>query len=224
MPQNAYGTLMEREFRERNEMITFGKRSPGTDQLSDAELRRQSVKISIHLSKFRKLTAGSVKWHEEQQKLSMMTSAGLGPKLRALFYETTLPKCGKDLYVHSGVVFYFPYNVTIGDNVYFNRNVFITARDEVIIGNNVLIGPNVVINTGNHTFSDRNVPIVKQGHTSEKIVIGDDVWIAANAIILKGVNIGEGSVIAAGAVVNKDVPPYTVVGGVPAKKIKARGD
>jgi len=173
---------------------------------------------------YAKLTAGSVEWHEEQQKLSNMASAGIGPKLRALFYETTLPKCGKNLYVHSGVAFYFPYNISIGDNVYFNRNVFITARDPVSIGDDVLIGPNVVINTGNHTFSDRNVPIVKQGHTSERIVIEDDVWIAANAIILKGVTIGKGAVVAAGAVVNKNVAPYTVVGGVPAKKIKDRGD
>jgi len=215
---------MEREFRERNEMIDFEKRFPGMNILPPAELRRQSCEIDRHLSKFRKLAAGSIEWHEMQQELGMMASAGLGPKLRALFYETTLPKCGKDLYVYPGVTFYFPYNISIGDNVYLNKNVSITARDEVTIGNNVLIGPNVVINTGNHTFSDRDIPIVKQGHTSEKIVIGDDVWIAANAIILKGVNIGEGSVVAAGAVVNKDVPPYTVVGGVPAKIIKIRGE
>jgi acetyltransferase-like isoleucine patch superfamily enzyme len=151
-----------------------------------------------------------------------MASAGTGPKLRAVFYETTLPKCGNNLYVHSGVIFYFPYNISIGDNVYFNRDTFITARDAVEIGNNVLIGPNVVINTGNHTFSDPKMPIVKQGHTSERIVIGDDVWVGANAIILKGVSIGEGSVIAAGAVVTKSVEPYTVVAGVPAKKIKDR--
>ncbi|MDR0509387.1 MAG: acyltransferase [Candidatus Methanoplasma sp.] len=215
---------MEREFRERNEIMDFEKRFPGMNVSSPAEMQQQSREIDRCLSRFRKLTAGSVKWHEEQQKLGMMASAGLGPKLRALFYETTLPKCGKDLYVYPGVTFYFPYNISIGDNVYFNRNVSITARDEVTIGNNVLIGPNVVINTGNHTFSDRDTLIVKQGHTSEKIVIGDDVWIAANAIILKGVNIGEGAVVAAGAVVNKDVPPYTVVGGVPARMIKIRGE
>lgn len=215
---------MEREFRERNEMIEFGKRYPGKDVRSRFEIWRESRMIGSYCRAFGKLTAGSEKWHEMQQHLSAMASAGIGPKLRAMFYEITLPKCGKDLYVHSGVTFYFPYNISIGDNVYLNRNVFITARDAVEIGNNVLIGPNVIINTGNHTFSDRDVPIVRQGHTSEKIVIEDDVWIAASAMILKGVRIGKGAVVAAGAVVNRNVEPYTVVGGVPAKKIKERGD
>ena len=213
---------MERKFRERNEMFEFNKRFNNGEPERPSKDEVDAIKTALSL--YEKLTAGSVEWHEEQQKLSNMASAGIGPKLRALFYETTLPKCGRSLYVHSGVAFYFPYNISIGDNVYFNRNVFITARDPVTIGNDVLIGPNVVINTGNHTFSDRDVPIVKQGHTSERITIGDDVWIAANAIILKGVTVGKGAVIAAGAVVNKDVAPYTLVGGVPAKKIKDRGD
>jgi acetyltransferase-like isoleucine patch superfamily enzyme len=212
---------MEKRFRERNEMFDYNNKfnngKPDGPVLNEA-------RISSYVRRFEKLVCGSEKWHEEQQKLSALASAGNGPRIRALFYETTMPECGNNLYMHSGVIFYFPYNVTIGNNVYFNRNVFITARDNVTIGNDVLIGPNVVINTGNHTFTERNVPIVKQGHTSERIVIEDDVWIAANAVILKGVTIGKGAVVAAGAVVNRDVPPYTVVGGVPAKKIKDRGD
>jgi acetyltransferase-like isoleucine patch superfamily enzyme len=210
------------EFRERNEILEFNRRYPGKNDMSRFGIWRESRAIAVARSKYEGYAAGSVKWHIEQERLSNMASAGPGPKLRAVFYETTLPKCGKGLYVHSGVILYFPYNVCIGDNVYMNRNTFITARDPVEIGNNVLIGPNVVINTGNHTFADPNIPIVKQGHTSEKIVIGDDVWIGANAIILKGVNIGKGSVVAAGAVVTKSVEPYTVVAGVPAKKIKDR--
>jgi len=203
-------------------MIEFTKRFPGKDEMSGFEKWKESRIVRAACSRYGKLTAGSAKWHGEQEKVSAMASAGSGPKLRALFYETTLPKCGKKLYVHTGVIFYFPYNISVGDNVYINRNTFITARDPVEIGNNVLIGPNVVINTGNHTFADPNVPIVMQGHTSEKIVIEDDVWIGANAIILKGVRIGKGSVVAAGAVVTKSVEPYTVVAGVPARKIKER--
>jgi galactoside O-acetyltransferase len=213
---------MRREFRERNEMKEFGRKFPDAKETSFFGRPYESLRVRYASRSYKRYKAGSVKWHVEQQRLSAMASAGSGPKLRAVFYESTLPKCGKDLYVHSGVIFYFPYNISIGDNVYFNRNVFITARDAVEIGDNVLIGPNVVINTGNHTFTDPNIPIVQQGHTSERIVIEDDVWIASNVIILKGVRIGKGSVLAAGCVVTKDVEPYTVVAGVPAKKIKDR--
>ena len=64
--------------------------------------------------------------------------------------------------------------------------------------------------------------IFGSGHEKKKVVIGDDVWIGANAVILPGVTIGEGSVIAAGSIVNKDVEPFSIVGGVPAKVIKMR--
>ena len=70
---------------------------------------------------------------------------------------------------------------------------------------------------------DINTPIYKQGILKAKVIINEYVWIGSNATILKGVNIGRGAIIAAGAVVNKDVPEYTIVGGVPAKTIKKRG-
>ena len=84
------------------------------------------------------------------------------------------------------------------------------------------IAPNVVIIGANHAFADPNKTLKSQGSTSKGIVIEDDVWIATNSSILDGVTIGKGSVVAAGAVVNKDVPPYSVVGGVPAKILKSR--
>jgi len=80
-----------------------------------------------------------------------------------------------------------------------------------------------MIYTSNHRFDRTDIPMIDQGNTEPKaVVIEDDVWIAARAIILPGVRIGKGAVIAAGAVVTKDVPPYTVVGGIPARKIKSR--
>ena len=87
-----------------------------------------------------------------------------------------------------------------------------------------MLGPNVVINDSNHVFIDRDTPITRQGHTAEPIVIEDDVWIASNSVILKGVHIGKGAVVAAGSIVTKDVPPYAVVAGVPARQIKNRGE
>lgn len=89
---------------------------------------------------------------------------------------------------------------------------------EVYIGNNVMIGPNVLITTVGHPLS----PLGRRKHMgiAKPIHIGNDVWIGGNATILPGVTIGNNVVIAAGAVVNRDVPDNCLVGGVPAKKIK----
>lgn len=84
-----------------------------------------------------------------------------------------------------------------------------------------MIGPNVVIRAADHGLS-KDILIRKQQHIGGIIIIEDDVWIGSNAVILKDVKLGKGCVIAAGAVVTKDVEPYTIVGGVPAKKIAER--
>jgi len=112
----------------------------------------------------------------------------------------------------------------IGDNCSLTSNVMINADGggKIIIGNDVLIAPNVVIRACNHNTSRTDIPIRQQGHIIGEIIIQDDVWIGANAVILPNVSIGKGSIIAAGAVVSKDVGKYTIVGGVPAKLIKHR--
>jgi acetyltransferase-like isoleucine patch superfamily enzyme len=112
----------------------------------------------------------------------------------------------------------------IGDNCAFNSNVMVNADGggKIIIGNDVLIAPNVVIRACNHNTSRTDIPIRQQGYIIGEIIIQDDVWIGSNAVILPDVTIGKGSIIAAGAVVSKDVGEYTIVGGVPAKLIKHR--
>ena len=91
------------------------------------------------------------------------------------------------------------------------------------IGDYVLMGPDVVIFTKNHKTSDLNKPIGVQGMTEpRKVTIGNDVWIGQRVMIMPGVKIGDGSIIAAGSVVTKDVPPYAVVGGVPSRVLKMR--
>ena len=114
--------------------------------------------------------------------------------------------------------------VRIGKYCSFNSNVMINARGKgnIIIGNNVLIGPNVVLRSSDHSFDNRSKNIREQGMDDGEIVIKDNVWIGSNSVILKNCILGEGSVIAAGAVVTKDVEPYAVVGGIPAKIIKKR--
>lgn len=92
----------------------------------------------------------------------------------------------------------------------------------VFIGKNVMIAPNVVIVAFNHGFEDIETPMVKQENTEGPILIEDNVWIASNCTIGKGVRIGTGSIIAANSCVNKDIPDYSFAGGVPAKVIRSR--
>ena len=112
--------------------------------------------------------------------------------------------------------------INIGDRVSINSNVILGAANngEIYIGNDVLIGPNVVIRASNHRYGLKSIPINKQGYTGGKIIIEDDVWIGANVVVLPNVLVGKGAVIGAGAVVNRDIPPYAMAGGVPAKVIR----
>jgi galactoside O-acetyltransferase len=114
--------------------------------------------------------------------------------------------------------------IRIGANFSANANVMINARGtgHITIGDSVSIGPNVVLRSNDHVFARVDVPIKDQGMTEGSITIGNDVWIASNAVILQDVRIGDGAVVAAGAVVTKDVPPYVVVGGIPARIIAER--
>jgi galactoside O-acetyltransferase len=114
--------------------------------------------------------------------------------------------------------------IVIGDRFGMNTNSTIGAADygEIIIGNDVMIAQNVVIRASDHEFMDINIPISQQGHRGGKIIIGNGCWIAANVVITANVEIGEHSIIAAGAVVTHDIEPYSIVGGVPAKLIRKR--
>lgn len=92
----------------------------------------------------------------------------------------------------------------------------------VFIGKNVMIAPNVSIVAFNHGYDDVETPMVNQKNTEATVVVEDNVWIASNCTIGKGVRIGTGSIIAANSFVNKDVPPYSIAGGVPVRVIKSR--
>lgn len=115
----------------------------------------------------------------------------------------------------------FASDISLGNFSGIGVNCLIS--NEVYIGDNVLMGPNVMIFTRNHKFERKDIPIRLQGYSETKPVrVMDDVWIGANVIILPGVTINEGAIIAAGAVVTMTVPRYCIYGGVPAKKIKDR--
>ena len=109
-------------------------------------------------------------------------------------------------------------DVIIGDHT--RVGLHNTVIGPVTIGNHVNLAQGITVTALNHNFADNNLRIDEQGVSTNPVTIGDDIWIGANAVILPGVTIGNHSVVAAGAVVTKDVPPHTLVGGVPAKIIK----
>jgi acetyltransferase-like isoleucine patch superfamily enzyme len=122
----------------------------------------------------------------------------------------------------TGVIRNLGQGLEIGDNVGISQNCYIQVRGSVKIGNNVIFGPNVSIFSENHCFSSVKMYINEQGETRKGVTIEDGVWLGSGSIVLDGVTIGLNSIIAAGSVVTKDVPPYSIFGGVPARLIKTR--
>lgn len=114
--------------------------------------------------------------------------------------------------------------IIIGDGCWFGANNHITANYSIHIGRNLLTGKHVTISDNNHGNTDRDsltiAPNKREIVSKGAIVIGDNVWIGEGAIILSGVTIGNGAVVAANSVVTKDVPPFAVIGGNPARIIK----
>ena len=112
--------------------------------------------------------------------------------------------------------------LVVGDNSNIGASCYIGCSGFIRIGSNVMMSPRVSLYAENHNFSDVTRPMKAQGVSREPIVIEDDCWIASHAVVLAGVTIGRGSIIAAGSVVTKDVPPYSIIGGSPARVIRSR--
>ncbi|PKL22027.1 MAG: acyltransferase [Spirochaetae bacterium HGW-Spirochaetae-4] len=122
----------------------------------------------------------------------------------------------------TGVISDLGESLTIGDNVGISQGAFISVRGSIKIGNDVIIGPAVTMISENHKSQEKEIIIRDQGTDRQGIIICNNCWIGANVTILDGVRIGTGAIIAAGAVVTKDIKDYEIVGGVPAKVIKIR--
>lgn len=131
-------------------------------------------------------------------------------------------KVGKMVTFYPGIKINPARNISIGNYVDLAWGVIITTKGGVDIGDRVLIGYRAQIISANHFIPEGKGRIFEAGHVSKRIKIENDVWIGANCVILAGVTIGEGAVIAAGSVVTKDVLPFTIVGGVPSAIIKNR--
>ncbi len=109
----------------------------------------------------------------------------------------------------------------IGAHVRINEHVFL--QGEITIGDYVMMAPNTSIYTITHKFSDAAIPMVQQGKTEpKKVTLKNNCWLGRNVVVLPGITIGEGAIVGANSVVTKDVAPFTIVGGVPAKLIRTR--
>lgn len=140
-------------------------------------------------------------------------------KVRGYCGRFLLDKAGKNINIEPFVDFDYGM-VSLGDNSSFGSHSKVSG---CFVGNNVMIGSHFTVIARDHCIDRIDIPMIQQGFTKIRpIVIDDDVWIGDNVTILKGVHVHSHSVIAAGAVVTKDVPEYAIVGGVPAKIIKFR--
>ena len=145
------------------------------------------------------------------------------------FIKLSFCSCGKHVIVDKNIEVEGTENLMVGSYVYIGKNAVIYAsRAKIHIGNYVMLGPNVSLISGDHRIDVEGNYLYevsdnqKLSSNDQDIVIEDDVWIGANSIVLKGVTIGRGSVVAAGSVVTKNVERYTIVAGNPAKSIKKR--
>ena len=133
------------------------------------------------------------------------------------YQKSKFERCGKNVNIGKGCSFYGAENISVGDDVYIGpKAMFLSTEAKIIMGKKIMFGPEVAIATGNHRTDllgrymfdikvEEKIP-----ENDEDVIINDDVWIGMRAIILKGVTIGEGSIIGAGAIVTKDVPPYSI--------------
>lgn len=131
-------------------------------------------------------------------------------------------KIGRRVVYYPGVWILSGRRLEVGDDVDFAKDVLVTTDGGVSIGDRVLIGYRTQILSSNHVVPKVPDRIFDSGRIKSPVRIDKDVWIGANCIILPGVTIGEGAIVAAGSVVTKDVPAFVYVAGVPAKFIKNR--
>lgn len=142
--------------------------------------------------------------------------------LKALFLRAVGARVGRRVVFYPGVWITPGRNLVLGDDVDLATGVLITTGGGVDIGPRTLIGYRAQILSANHVVPEGRRRIFDSGHTTEPVVIGADAWIGAAAIVLPGVRIGEGAVVAAGSVVTKDVEPFMIVAGVPARPVRHR--
>lgn len=147
-------------------------------------------------------------------------SGNVGLGLRYACISNLARRCGTNVAIFPNVYLYGIDRISMGNNISVHQMCYINASGGLTIGDNVSIAHGCSIISFNHTYNDIDIPIKYNPLDFQPIVIEDDVWIGCGCRILAGVKIGCHSIVAAGSVVTKDVPPNSVVAGVPAKVIK----
>lgn len=171
---------------------------------------------SVRIRDARSLILGrSVSIHDHVY-IDALSEKGVSIGNNVTIREHTIIEC-------TGVLRHLGEGITIGDNVGISQYCFIGARGFIRIGNDVQIGPRVTIYSEDHNFEDPGRLMREQGVRRSGIIIESDCWLGAGSTILDGVTVGQGSVVAAGCVVTKTVPPYSVVAGIPGRVLHKRG-
>ena len=142
--------------------------------------------------------------------------------IKRLFLIFMGAKIGKMVTFYPGIKISTGRNLILGDYVDLAWGVIITTEGGVEIGDRTLVGYKTMIFSVNHIIPKDKGKMFYSGHEKKRVKIGNDVWIGGGCIIMPGVNIGSGAIIAGGSVVTKDVIEFTIVGGVPARLIKTR--
>jgi maltose O-acetyltransferase len=148
-------------------------------------------------------------------------ASSIGAKLNRLVIPWIFKKCGRGVNIRPNVYFSKGGHISIGNWSMIGEGSIIGSTAEVFIGDYVLMGPQVLIVTSNHG-TKLGIPMMQQLSEPAPVYIGNDVWIGGRCIILPGVKISDGAVVAAGAVVTNDVPENAIVAGVPARVVKMR--
>jgi len=142
-------------------------------------------------------------------------------RIRTALARAAFEKCGRDVVVKRGAYFGTGSEIRIGDRSQIGENARI--EHDTVIGDDVMMGLEVLALSTRHATSRTDIPLIAQGYEERSpVMIGNDVWVGGRAILLPGVRLGDHSIVAAGAVVTKDVPEWAVVAGVPARVIRDR--
>ena len=148
--------------------------------------------------------------------------SSIGIILRFLLFRLFSSRCEGFCWIQCNVAIIHSNRIKFGHSVAISPFTYINGVGEIEIGNFVLIGPNVTISSGAHPIKSRMIPIITQQTNLKKIIIEDDVWIGAGAVIMPGVRLSKGTVVGANAVVLKSTNPYEVVAGIPSKTLYVR--
>lgn len=210
-PTPAGSPLARAARRDQDEAFAEGRPRLRGRQLLRGESLRRAVAAAAYLGLARHLP-----W-------SWRPLGGPSRRLRAALAARMLDGCGREVNIEHGAWFGTGRGVSVGD--YSDIGVDALVMGPLEVGANVMMGQRCVLLAGRHDFRRTDIPMNRQGFLPEKaVVLEDDVWLGSNVVVLPGRRVGRGSIVGAGSVVTADVPPYSVVGGNPARVLASRLD